>query len=346
MNNRTVLILLGVAAVLILLASLGSLQKEPESAQAGRLFFPELESILGEANQVTILKAGNEPVATLRRTAEAWTVAERDGYPADFAKFRSGLLDLAEARVVEVKTSDPDQYGRLGVEDVSQDTATGVAVRIESSDDSTTVLVGEAEGEYRYLRQADQAESYLVDRNPDFGTETTDWLDTSLLDIGGERVRQVSVTHPDRETVLVRKTDVAQANFSVENMPEGRELLYDSVANVMGNVLERLRFDDVAKADEVEDAILVEFLTFDGLRVMAEASETDDQGWVHFTADHEPAEADLEAEPGESGPDAETEAAELNRRLSGWTFQIPRFKYEQMTRSIEDLLQSEPEPSP
>ena len=97
MNNRTVLILLGLAAALILLASLGSLQKEQESAQAGRLFFPELESILGEANQVTILKAGNESVATLRRTAEAWTVAERDGYPADFAKFRSGLLDLAES---------------------------------------------------------------------------------------------------------------------------------------------------------------------------------------------------------------------------------------------------------
>ena len=173
---------------------------------------------------------------------------------------------------MEVKTSDPDQYGRLGVEDVSQDTATGVAVRIESSNDSVTVLVGEAEGEYRYLRQANQAESYLVDRNPDFGTETTDWLDTSLLDISGERVRQVSVAHPDGETVLVRKTDVAQANFSVENMPEGRELLYDSVANVMGNVLERLRFDDVEKADEVEDTILVEFLTLDGLHITADAS--------------------------------------------------------------------------
>jgi len=346
MNNRTVLILLGVAAALILLASLESLQKEPKSAQADRLFFPELESILGEANQVTVLRAGNEPVATLRRTTEAWTVAERDGYPADFAKFRSGLLDLAEARVVEVKTSDPDQYGRLGVEDVSQDTATGVAVRIESPGDSATVLIGEAEGEYRYLRQADQAESYLVDRNPDFGTETTDWLDTSLLDISGERVQQVSVAHPDGETVLVRKTDAAQANFSVENIPEGRELLYDSVANVMGSVLERLRFDDVAKADEVEDTILVEFLTFDGLHMTAEASETNDQGWVRFTANHTPAEAGLGAGPGESGPDAETEVAELNRRLSGWTFQIPRFKYEQMTRSIEDLLQSEPEPSP
>jgi len=346
MNNRTVLILLGVAAVLILLASLGSLQKEPESTQAGRLFFPELESILGEANQVTVLRAGNEPVATLQRTTEAWTVAERDGYPADFAKFRSGLLDLAEARVVEVKTSDPDQYGRLGVEDVSQNMATGVAVRIESPDDSATVLVGEAEGEYRYLRQADQAESYLVDRNPDFGTETTDWLDTSLLDISGERVQQVSVAHPDGETVLVRKTDAAQANFSVENIPEGRELLYDSVANVMGSVLERLRFDDVAKAGEVEDTILVEFLTFDGLHMTAEASEINDQGWVRFTANHTLAEAGLGAGPEESGPDAETEVAELNRRLSGWTFQIPRFKYEQMTRSIEDLLQSEPEPSP
>ena len=346
MSNRTVFILLGVAAILVLLASLGNLRREPDNTQAGRLFLPGLESMLSEANQVTIVKGGNEAVATLQRNADGWTVAERGGYPADFAKFRSSLLALAEARVLEVKTSDPEQYNRLGVEDVGQTAAAGLAVTIESPGNSATVVVGESDGNYRYVRQAEEAESYLIDRNPDFGTETTDWLDTNLLDISGDRVRQVSVTHPDGETVLVTKTDTAQTNFSLDSIPEGRELLYDSVANVTGNVLERLRFDDVAKADESEDAILVEFLTFDGLSVTAHASETDDQGWVRFTADYESVETTAEGEDGELGLDAEIEAAELNQRLADWSFQIPRFKYEQMTRRTEDLLQSVPEPSP
>ena len=123
MSNRTVFILLGVAAILVLLASLGNLQREPGNTQAGRLFLPGLESMLSETNQVTIVKGGNEAVATLQRNADGWTVAERGGYPADFAKFRSSLLALAEARVLEVKTSDPEQYNRLGVEDVGQTAA-------------------------------------------------------------------------------------------------------------------------------------------------------------------------------------------------------------------------------
>ena len=36
---------------------------------------------------------------------------------------------------------------------------------------------------------------------------------------------------------------------------------------------------------------------------------------------------------------AETEIIEINARVGGWRYQIPAFKFEQLTREMEDLLQ-------
>ena len=56
---------------------------------------------------------------------------------------------------------------------------------------------------------------------------------------------RVTVTHPDGEVVSVAKADADQSNFDVEAMPEGRELQYASIANVMGTVLSNLGLQDV-----------------------------------------------------------------------------------------------------
>ena len=50
---------------------------------------------------------------------ETWTVAERDNYPADTGRLRKLLLELAEARLLEEKTSNPELYDRLKVEDIA-----------------------------------------------------------------------------------------------------------------------------------------------------------------------------------------------------------------------------------
>lgn len=316
MTPRTVTVLAAALVVLGAVALIAQYDPQPP-APGGGLLLPDLGGGLDQVTRVSVVGAGSAPVATLERGEDgSWSVAEKDGYPADTEKVRQTLISLAEARIVEPKTSNPDFYDRLGVEGVENESAGGVAVALTGAEMPVNVIVGDTEGTSQvYVREADQAQSFLVDRNPDVGIETTDWLATEILAIPGARMARVTVTHPDGEVVSVSKADPDQSNFDLEEMPPGRELQYASVANVMGNVLSGLNLQDVEPRTDTDESVTVtEFVTFGGLIITAESVEREDEPWVAFRADYrataeesepedEPAEEDAAATASEEGGD-------------------------------------------
>ena len=348
MTTRTVTVLAAALVVLGAVALLAQYDPQPP-APGGGLLLPDLGGDLDQVTRVSVVGAGSAPVATLERGGDgSWSVAEKDGYPADTEKVRQTLISLAEARIVEPKTANPDFYDRLGVEDVEDEAAGGVAVTLTGAEMPVNVIVGDTEGTSQvYVREADQAQSFLVDRNPDVGNETTDWLATEILAIPGDRMARVTVTHPDGEVVAVSKADPEQSNFDLEEMPPGRELQYASVANVMGNVLSSLNLQDVEPGTNTDEPVTVtEFVTFDGLVITAESVERDDEPWVAFRAEYRAPAEEPESEDDETGgTDVAAEALELDRRLSPWRFRIASFQFDQMTRRMDDLLRDLPEES-
>ena len=298
MTNRTVTVLAAALVVLGAVALIAQYDPQPP-APGGGLLLPDLGEDLDRVTRVSVVGAGSAPVATLVRGEDgSWSVAEKDGYPADTEKVRQTLISLAEARIVEPKTANPDFYDRLGVEGVEDEAAGGVAVTLTGADMPVNVIVGDTEGTSQvYVRQADQAQSFLVDRNPDVGNETTDWLATEILAIPGDRMARVTVTHPDGEVVSVSKADSEQSNFDLEEIPPGRELQYASVANVMGNVLSSLNLQDVEPRTDTDEPVTVtEFVTFDGLAITAESVEREDEPWVAFRAEYRAPEEEPEPE--------------------------------------------------
>ena len=379
MTPRTVTLLAAALVVLGAVALLAQYDPQPP-APGGGLLLPDLGEDLDLINQVSVVGAGSEPVATLVRGEDgSWSVAEKDGYPADVDKVRQTLIGLAEARIVEPKTANPDFYDRLGVEGVDDEAAGGVAVMLTGADTPVNVIVGDSEGASQvYVREVDQAQSFLVDRNPDVGNETTDWLATEIVAIPGSRMARVTVTHPDGEVVTVSKADSEQSNFDVENIPPGREVQYASIANVMGNVLSNLNLQDVEPRTATDEPVTVtEFVTFDGLAVLAESIEREDEPWVAFRAEYRPpveepeaegdpaqaadAVADASEEAGdevvtgtdelETAADEEetdgtavaAEALDLDQRLSPWRYRVASYQFDQMTRRLDDLLRDLPE---
>lgn len=378
MTPRTVTVLAAALVVLGAVALLAQYDPQPP-APGGGLLLPGLGEDLDRISRMSVVGAGSDPVATLVRGADgSWSVAEKDGYPADAEKVRQTLISLAEARIVEPKTANPDFYDRLGVEGVEDEAAGGLAVTLTGADTPVNVIVGDSEGTSQvYIREADQAQSFLVDRNPDAGSETTDWLATEILAIPGPRMARVTVTHPDGETISVSKADSEQSNFDVEEIPPGRELQYASVANVMGNVLSNLNLQDVEPRTETDEPVTVtEFVTFDGLAISAESVEREDEPWVAFRAEYRPPaeepeteddpvqEADVANAAGEvedeveadtegtdvaaveteaDGTDVAAEALTLDQRLSPWRYRIASYQFDQMTRRLDDLLRDLPE---
>ena len=343
MTYRTVTVLAAALVVLGAVALIAQYDPQPPSPGGG-LLLPGLADDLDQVTQVAVVGAGSEPVATLQRGEDGnWSVAEKDGYPADVEMVYQTLISLAESRIVEPKTANPEFYDRLGVEDVAGDDAGGVAVTLTGAGSPVDVIVGDAEGaSQRYVRIAEQTESFLIDRDPEVGNETTDWLATEILAIPGSRMARVTVTHPDGEVVSVSKADPDQSNFDVEAIPDGRELQYASIANVMGTVLASLGLQDVEPLSDADiQATVTEWATFDGLVITAEAFERDDEPWVAFRAEYR---APAEAPSAEDDTmDVATEAMERDRRLAGWRYRIASYQYDQMTRRMADLLRALPE---
>ena len=373
MTYRTVA---GLAAALVVFGALALVaQYDPQpDTPGGRLLLPELGDDLDRVTRMTVTGAGAQPVATLERSDAIWSVVERDGYPADVEKVRHTLIGLAEARIVEAKTANPEFYDRLGVEDVDSVDAGGVTVTLTGTRSPVNVIVGDSEGvSQTYVREAEQAQSFLIDRDPQVGRNTTDWLATEILAIPGSRVARVTVTHPDDHVVSVSKADAGQINFDVEAIPPDRELQSAGVANVMGTVLSNLRLQDVEARTETEVPVAVtEFITFDGLAIIAESFERDDEPWVAFRVDYRPAaeepDADAESEAvpdlepvaddtsdedaadnaaeNDDGVDVAAEAQELDHRLAGWRYRIASYQHDQMTRRMSDLLRDLPDDPP
>ena len=337
MNNRTVLWLSGTLVVLAILATVGQRDQQPQTT-SDQLFLPALSASLDDVRRIEFTGSGGEVIATLERGESNWVVLEKSSYRADLTKTRNLLLSLAETQILEFKTADPMLHNRLGVEALASETASGVGIRLIGPAESVEVIVGDAEGNsQRYVRRQGEDQSYLINRDPDIGTSATDWLDTPVIDVEGNRVQYVTVTRPDGGEVIISKGAREQANFTVDNIPQGRALSYDSIPNVIGNVLEDLTLDDVEQdTATTEEKIVTEFKTFDGITITAHSFERGDTAWTSFIAMVDPTLSDVSEEARSA---AETEVIEINARVGGWRYQIPAFKFEQLTREMEDLLQ-------
>jgi phage baseplate assembly protein gpV len=365
MTRRAALIVAGLAVIAIVLALVGQRQNRPDTF-TGTLLVPGLAEALNDIERVTVTGARAETIATLVRGEAGWSVVEKAGYAADLAKIRQALVGLSEARIVEEKTSNPDFHARLGVEAVEAEGATGVAIAIEAPTEFPVLILGdEPNSASRYARRAAEQASFLIDRNPEIPSTTTQWLETEIVDVPSASVESVTIKHSDGDEIAISKASAAESNFTVAGIPEGRELSYPTVANVIGNALRELKLHDVAPAvDAAVPSVVTEFRTFDGLVVTVTSTLDGEMPWLAFAARaetsvspdaadaeepgaaaDEASEAATESAPGAApsdtaAPDPVAAAEAINARVGGWRYRIPEYQHGQLTRRWADLLKA------
>jgi hypothetical protein len=328
MNRKTVQVLAAIIVGLVL-ALLVLDSNDDSDIVAGRPLLPELRTVANTATQVTIQGPDAGEVVTILRNDDGWTVSTRDNYAADVGKLRQLIIALADANIIEEKTSNPEQYEKLGVGDPVGG-GKGSRVTISGPDYTYAVILGsQTQGKFRYARIDGAQTSYLIDKDPTLPLAADDWLSPDILDIGAARVQRVSITHADGEVVVIAKDTQEQTDFVVLDVPHGRELSYATVANGIGGALAGLKLEDVRARVEAAAATIVKFDLWDGFSITAEVVVADDQTWISFAA----------AVAGDEASAAE-EVATINGRLGGWQYRIPDYKKNLLVRRWDDILKT------
>lgn len=326
MTRKSVHVLIAAVVGLLLLLVVVQRGDRIESLPQDRLLLPGFKQQANDVTRVEIQGAGDATPVELLRVAGRWTVRQRDGYTADFSKLSQLIIALAEARTVEEKTSNPERYAALGVDDPANG-GQGTLVTLSGDDFGYAVILGErARSDFRYARVADEATSYLVDRIPPLPEDVGGWLQPDIVDIGSQRVRKVSIAHEDGEIIVIEKESEESADFSVLDIPQGRELSYETVANGTAGALSQLELQDVRAATDAKADTTVVFETWDGLTVRVGIASDDESSWLSFGAS--------------TSSDDTAEADAINERLSGWQFRIAEFKIDALTRRWDDILKA------
>jgi hypothetical protein len=263
----------------------------------------------------------------------------------------------------------------LGVTEPEAEGSTSrrITVADASGNELASVILGETTFRGRnpitYARRTGEERVYLCDGKIDAEPAIRSWIDTVALKLENDRIQEVTVTHADGEVLELGRDEDNHTQFRVKNLPPGRELSYESVANSIATALSSLNFDEVRPADEIdfqaEPLVQSRYVCHDGLVLLIETARADDKTWARIRTSYEAPPAPPEPEPSEETEDEEAaeastdelytdtpdpqliraEAEEMATRHALWAYALPSYKADAISKRMEDLLAKLPEPA-
>ena len=304
------------------------------AAGAGEKVFSGLLDRINDVASVVIEHADGK--ITLENGIRGWTMKEREGYPARTVKIKRSVLGLAQLQLSEAKTRSQKKYAKLELQDIGAKDAK--SKRVKLFDGAGKVLADLLVGKRRdtlagtfggglYVRKPGDQQTWLAEGDVDFTGTPKNWLERKIVGIKGARVQTVVIRHPDGETVTLSKAAKTTKDFTLEGLPEGKQVTLQFDLNAVGKALAGLRFDDVKKARSDFDgdfdgdtAVATEVLTFDGLFVQVRIIKRDGAHWLRLEATGEAADG-------------------ITARTKGWIYKISDYAASNLTKRLADLVE-------
>lgn len=331
---------------------------------------PLYPDLLERVNDVTSVRIASQAdgIVTLTKQDDRWTVAERHDYAADFGRIRAALVELARMESLEPKTSKPENFADLAVQDVEAPEGTTTnSIRFTAKAGEEVLadlLIGrvrpEDVGKGVFVRKHGENQVWLASGAFQPNRRALQWLDRSVVNIDSRRIWEVTVTHPDGDTFTVHRPEMGSENMAYASpTPEGQEPKPAHELNNMANIPDFLIFEDVQPADNVAwtaDPVVSTYRTYDGLTLTLTAVEHEGETWVkgtaatspradgidEFVAEHEGEDsaAGRIADEFKSADAAAAEADAIAKHLAPWAYRLTAYKSGKVTQRSDGMLQA------
>jgi len=367
MRSLKSLVLLAVLTVVVLAAAIMAQKPSQAIPGAGELLFPGLLGKVNKAVEIDVQSKGKR--FTLKQHDHRWGVAERGGYPVAPDKIHKLLVGAAELRRVEPKTDKAKHYPALELADPARSDSKSIEFKVKDGDGKVladwilgkrSFAKGDPNASEFFVRVPPDARAWLVQGSLPIGKSVTEWIDQRVAAIAHQRIREVKVTRPDGESLVVRRLSATAADYTLADIPAGMEVSESWKVGDVGRFLEDLRCDDV---EPIADASFVdadrqprlELTTYDGLRVVMETTKDGKRTLARLRASFDPKLVEKPAKT--AAPAEDTKAAkkktkagdalgvkqsvaDLNRRWRDWAFVLPDYKVGYLLTKRGDLLKS------
>lgn len=386
MTPKTFLGLAAITLIAVVAASFAVLT-QPTSAPVRYVDEPAFPALREDPDAVAkvTLKTADGSFSLLREAPGRWVTEDRFGYPVDEDHVRALIVALSDMRLIERKTTRPDRYPRLEVEDLDAEDANSRLLLLETADGRLLAEVYLGKQRYRltgteqsgtYLRRPEEAESWLASGSVPIEPEVVDWLERQIIDLDAENVQRIEIDRADEPGYVVQR-DATGAPLQLAGLSEDETAKDQAELARLAGALTNLRLEDVQPEQQLawpEERHRVSVRTFDGLEVTIDLAAIDEQYWASFDAreveavgasgagapDEEPAEPGGEAAASQiedvalEGPDAAAvpseaaapiDPAELDARLEKWAYRIPQHVYDRLSAPRSEWLLDQDETS-
>lgn len=188
------------------------LSSEPKQQQVQSGPGPLFERLARDSQKVSSVKieSHNGVLFQADRSSGRWLanhLSPDAGFPVNTRVVSSLITGLSRARVVEKKTSKPENYARLGVEDLSSSNARSVRVTLSDGKDSWQVLLGNNARQQggMFVRLDGDPASLLIDQRLRLPASATDWLASAVLPFREDALEQIEFSQPATTALLLAR---------------------------------------------------------------------------------------------------------------------------------------------
>ncbi|HEV7478026.1 MAG TPA: DUF4340 domain-containing protein [Burkholderiales bacterium] len=343
MNARVAAVLLVLLVVLggtALIYQREDRQRRPSNAASlGQVLFKDLKA--ADIASIRIAEAKN--VLTLERKDERWTLAERGGFPADFARVREFVLKAIELKAGQSEPIGEKDRARLNLDD----SGTQIDFRGAGGKPLGTLIIGKkyfkrevenpakAIGDGRFVLQpADPKIVYLVaDPLIQATAKTGEWIERAAFQ--AEKVKTLEVKFPEGGGYRIER-NADNADWKLAGSKPG-EKLDISKANAASYSLSLLDLADVLPNDTKDTGLdkpaEITAVTLDGLTYSIKVGKL--QGDNYFTTFTSSGTIKPDAKDAERSKKLE-ERQPRERMLQNYVLLIPKGR-------LEDTLKKRPE---
>ncbi len=353
MKKNKLLIFSAITVIVILAASIISKLQAPQVKREKEILLPELESRINDVAAITI--KGSKRIVDLQKLDDTWIIKNADNYPAVFEKVRDTVISLSTFKIIAEKTDNPEFYSRLDVEgpEFANSRSLLLTLKDTSGQIITSIILGAPRHSKAasnkpglYVRRPNEKQALLVEGALFITDQVTDWFNQNILDIPSSVIREVWIRHPDGEELKMSKEVRGAPEFKLQGDVKQVKSVFKLILTRISTSLEELRADDVISINNFEfpdDTVVTTFKTFDGLIITVKSATVDDKPYSNFSFNVDGSllqdAADSEQQTAEN-INIENEARILNSVLSDWVYQIPDFKYQDLTKKLENITTS------